>query len=38
MRVVVEDVMRAELDALIGVGWGASRRPQHRLAQWLLWP
>jgi putative transposase len=24
IRVVVEDVMREELDALIGVGWGES--------------
>jgi hypothetical protein len=34
--VVLEDVMREELDALIGVGWGESSRQQQRLSQRLL--
>jgi transposase-like protein len=38
IRVVVEDVMREELDALIGVGWGESSRQQQRLSQRLLPP
>ena len=28
--------MREELDALIGVGWGESRRPQQRVSEWVL--
>jgi hypothetical protein len=35
---VVEDVMREELDALIGVRWGESSRQQQRLSQRLLPP
>ena len=31
IRVVLEAVMREELDALIGVGWGESSRQQQRL-------
>jgi putative transposase len=38
IRVVVEDVMREEFDALIGVGWGESSRQQQRLSQRLLQP
>jgi putative transposase len=38
IRVVVENVMREELDALIGVGWGESSRQQQRLSQRLLPP
>jgi transposase-like protein len=38
IRVVLEDVMREELDALIGVGWGESSRQQQRLSQRLLHP
>jgi hypothetical protein len=38
VRIVLEDVMREELDALIGVGWGESSRQQQRLSQWLLQP
>ena len=33
IRVVLEDVMVEELDALIGVGWGESSRQQQRLSQ-----
>ncbi len=36
IRIVLEDVMREELDALIGVGWGECSRQQQRLSQWLL--
>jgi transposase-like protein len=36
IRVVLEDVMREELDALIGVGWGESSRQQQRVSQRLL--
>jgi hypothetical protein len=36
IRVVMEDVMREELDAVIGVGWGESSRQQQRLSQRLL--
>jgi hypothetical protein len=36
IRIVLEDVMREELDALIGVGWGECSRQQPRLSQWLL--
>ena len=36
IRIVLEGVMREELDALIGVRWGESSRQQHRLSQWLL--
>ena len=36
IRIVLEDVMREELDALIGVGWGESSRQQQRLSQWVL--
>jgi hypothetical protein len=32
IRVVLEEVMREELDALIGVGWGESSRQQQRLS------
>jgi hypothetical protein len=38
IRVVLEEVMREELDALIGVGWGESSRQQQRLSQRLLHP
>jgi hypothetical protein len=38
IRVVVQDVMRQELDALIGVRWGESSRQQQRLSQRLLPP
>jgi hypothetical protein len=38
IRIVLEGVMREELDALIGVGWGESSRQQQRLSQWLLQP
>ena len=38
IRVVVEDVMCQELDALIGVGWGECNRQQQRLSQRLLHP
>jgi hypothetical protein len=38
IHVVVEDVMREELEALIGVGWGESSRQQQRLSQRLLQP
>ena len=38
MCMVVEDVMREELDALIGVGWGESSRQQQWLPQRLLPP
>jgi hypothetical protein len=38
IRVVLEDVMREELDALIGVGWGESSRQQQRLSQRVLRP
>ncbi|HEY6406944.1 MAG TPA: hypothetical protein VIY29_05710 [Ktedonobacteraceae bacterium] len=38
IRVVVEDVMREELDALIGVGWVERSRQQQRLPQWPLPP
>ena len=30
IRVAMEDVMREELDAVIGVGWGESSRQQQR--------
>ena len=33
IRVVLEDVMREELDALIGVGWGECSRQQQRVSQ-----
>jgi putative transposase len=36
IRIVLEDVMREELDALIGVGWGESSRQQQGLSQRLL--
>ena len=36
IRVVLEDVMREELDALIGVGWGECSRQQQRVPQRLL--
>jgi putative transposase len=36
IRIVLEGVMREELDALIGVGWGESSRQQQRLSQWVL--
>ncbi len=36
IRVVLEGVMREELDALIGVGWGECSRQQQRVSQWLL--
>ena len=36
IRMVLDQVMREELDALIGVGWGESSRQQQRLSQWLL--
>jgi hypothetical protein len=38
VRMVLERVMREELDALIGVGWGAYSRQQQRVSQWLLQP
>ena len=38
IRVVLEDVMREELDAIIGVGWGESSRQQQRVSQRLLLP
>ena len=38
IRVVLEAVMREELDALIGVGWGECNRQQQRLSQWFLYP
>ncbi|HKF38056.1 MAG TPA: hypothetical protein VKB35_14265 [Ktedonobacteraceae bacterium] len=38
MRIVLEEVMREELDVVIGVGWGESRRPQQGLSQRLLQP
>lgn len=38
IRVVLEDVMREELDALIGVGWGESSRQQQRISQRVLYP
>ena len=38
IRIVLEGVMREELDALIGVGWGESSRQQQRLSQRLLQP
>ena len=38
IRVVVKDVMREELDAHIGVGWGERSRQQQRLPQWPLPP
>lgn len=38
IRVVLESVMREELDALIGVGWGESSRQQQGLSQRLLHP
>jgi len=36
IRLVLDQVMREELDALIGVSWGESSRQQQRLSQWLL--
>jgi putative transposase len=36
IRMVLDQVMCEELDALIGVGWGESSRQQQRLSQWLL--
>jgi putative transposase len=36
IRIVLEEVMREEVDALIGVGWGECSRQQPRLSQWLL--
>jgi putative transposase len=36
IRIVLDQVMCEELDALIGVGWGESSRQQQRLSQWLL--
>jgi hypothetical protein len=36
--VVEEDVMREELDALNGVGWGAWSRQQQRVSQRPLHP
>jgi hypothetical protein len=36
IRIVLERVMREELDALIGVRWGESSRQQQRLSQRLL--
>jgi hypothetical protein len=36
IRVVLEGVMREELDALIGVGWGECSRQQQRVSQRLL--
>jgi hypothetical protein len=38
IRIVLEGVMREELDALIGVGWGESSRQQRGLSQRLLQP
>jgi hypothetical protein len=38
LRVVLEGVMREELDALIGVGWGQNSRQQQRVSQRLLHP
>jgi hypothetical protein len=38
IRIVLEDVMREELDVLIGVGWGESSRQQQGLSQRLLHP
>jgi putative transposase len=38
LRVVLEEVMREELDALIGVGWGESSRQQQWVSQRLLQP
>ena len=38
IRIVLEDVMREELDALIGVGWGESSRQQQGLSQRVLHP
>src|SRR5258707_13656461 len=38
IRAALESVMREELDALIGVGWGESSRQQQGLSQRLLPP
>jgi len=32
IRLVLDQVMREELDALIGVGWGESSRQQQRIS------
>jgi hypothetical protein len=32
IRVVLEEMMREELDALIGVGWGESSRQQQGIS------
>jgi transposase-like protein len=36
IRIVLETVMREELDALIGVAWGESSRQQQGVSQRLL--
>ncbi len=36
IRIMLEGVMREELDALIGVAWGESSRQQQRLSQRVL--
>jgi len=36
VRVVIEEVMREELDQFIGVAWGECSRQQQRVPQWSL--
>jgi hypothetical protein len=38
IRLVLEAVMREELDALIAVAWGESSRQQQGRSQWLFCP
>jgi len=38
VRIVIETVMREELDQFVGAAWGESSRQQQRVSQWLLRP